>query len=94
MVKLLLDLSISKLSRVRLLDGEKVVAEAEGPDTLTLIEGILKEQGLPLKDLEEVASFPGPGSYTGLKVGAAIANALNFTLGKKKRISPIYFDKN
>lgn len=85
-MKLYLDLSQSKVALVRLLDGEKIVAEKSGPDTLPLIEAILKENKLNLKEIEEVDSFPGPGSYTGLRIGAAIANTLNYSLGKDKKI--------
>ena len=42
---------------------------------------VLKEAGLEMKDLTEVKVATGPGSYTGLKVGVAVANALGFSLG-------------
>ncbi len=89
-MKLWLDLSVSKVSKVKLLDGEKVVDELVGGNTLALIDEILGKNHLKLPDLDEVDSFPGPGSFTGLKIGAAIANTLNFVLGKKKRITPTY----
>lgn len=89
-MKIYLDLSISKLSKVQLKDGGNVVDEVAGPNTLGLIDSLLKKHGLKLTDLEEVDSFPGPGSFTGLKVGAAIANTLNFALGKGERVTPVY----
>lgn len=84
-MKLYLDLSQSKVSLVRLLDKEKIVAEKSGSDTLTLIDAILKENKLNLKEIEEVDSFPGPGIYTGLRIAAAIAGAINYSLGKDKK---------
>jgi tRNA A37 threonylcarbamoyladenosine modification protein TsaB len=89
-MKIFLNLSVSKLARVRLIDGDETLAEKTGPHPLPLIDGILTERGLTLKDIEEFDSFPGPGSFTGLKVGAVIANTLNYCLGKEKRVTPVY----
>lgn len=36
---------------------------------------------IDFKDIKEVGVEIGPGSFTGLKVGVSIANALGFTLG-------------
>ncbi len=47
---------------------------------LNLITEILKENNLEFKDLKAVEIEKGPGSYTGLKVGASVANALGFSL--------------
>lgn len=48
---------------------------------MPLIEEILKESKVDKKDLTEIEVNTGPGSYTGLKVGVAVANALGFVLG-------------
>ena len=47
---------------------------------LNLITEILKVNSLEFKDLTGVEVEKGPGSYTGLKVGASVANALGFSL--------------
>jgi tRNA threonylcarbamoyladenosine biosynthesis protein TsaB len=47
---------------------------------LNLITEILKENSLDFKDLKGIEVEKGPGSYTGLKVGASVANALGFSL--------------
>lgn len=47
---------------------------------LNLITEILKENDLEFKDLKGIEVEKGPGSYTGLKVGASVANALGFAL--------------
>ncbi len=62
---------------------------------LNLITEILKEKGLEFKDLKGIEVEKGPGSYTGLKVGASVANALGFALkipvnNKKMEIDLIY----
>ena len=41
-------------------------------------------QKLKAKDITEYESNPGPGSFTGLKIGTTIANVFNWALGKKK----------
>lgn len=48
---------------------------------LPLIEKILKEEKLDFKDLKEIEVETGPGSFTGLRVGVSVANALGFSLG-------------
>lgn len=59
---------------------------------LPAIVEILKSAGKKFEDLTEVKVNPGPGSYTGLRVGLAIANALGFVLdvpvnGEKGKIA-------
>lgn len=41
-----------------------------------LIDEVLKKEGYTLKDLDAVAISQGPGSYTGLRVGASCAKGL------------------
>jgi tRNA threonylcarbamoyladenosine biosynthesis protein TsaB len=47
---------------------------------LPMIQEILNKQGLRLDDIIAIEVHIGPGSFTGLRVGVAIANALGFTL--------------
>lgn len=47
---------------------------------LPLIEKLLKKNNLEFKDLTGVEVATGPGSYTGLKVGVSVANALGYAL--------------
>lgn len=47
---------------------------------LPTIEKLLKENNLSVKTLDAIEVNTGPGSFTGLRVGAAIANALGFAL--------------
>lgn len=48
---------------------------------LGLVDSVLKEAKLRLKDIDEIKVKKGPGSFTGLRVGISIANALSFALG-------------
>lgn len=47
---------------------------------LPLIDKILKKQKITFKDLKGIEVETGPGSFTGLKVGVSVANALGFAL--------------
>jgi len=66
---------------------------------LPLIDKLLRSTGKKLSDIKEIKVNTGPGSFTGLRVGVGIANALGWSLkvpvnGKKvspKRIlEPVY----
>jgi tRNA threonylcarbamoyladenosine biosynthesis protein TsaB len=64
---------------------------------LLMIDKILKKYKIEPKNLSAIQVNVGPGSYTGLRVGLAIANTLSFALkipvnGKKigEIILPIY----
>ncbi len=48
---------------------------------LTMIEEILKIGRLKIEDLNEIRVETGPGSFTGIRVGVSVANALGFSLG-------------
>ena len=63
--------------------------------TLPMIEEILAEHKLKLSDITEIILAMGPGSFTGLRVGATVANALGYLLdipvdGKKELAIPTY----
>lgn len=50
-------------------------------DLLPLIEEALCESNLALTDISEISVHTGPGSFTGLRVGIAVANTLGLLLG-------------
>lgn len=66
------------------IDGDTVVENS--PDrrsqyVLVLLEKELKKRGLTTGDISEVEVETGPGSFTGVRVGVSVANALGYALG-------------
>ena len=45
------------------------------------ITSLLKDQNRDLHDLDALACYAGPGSFTGLRIGLSVANALAHSLG-------------
>jgi len=74
------------------LKGRSKVLKAQ--NVLPLIEKILKKHKLKTSDLTEIKVNTGPGSFTGLRVGVAVANALAWVLkipvDGKKQVEPKY----
>lgn len=94
-MKLLIDTRDSGKISARIESGEQVFEEAsEGsprrPESILLvIERVCKKAGVKLDDIEEINVEEGPGSYTGLKVGVSVANALSFSLQKRVNGKPL-----
>jgi tRNA threonylcarbamoyladenosine biosynthesis protein TsaB len=67
------------------IDG-KASVEKQALDTrkaqvvLPLLEELLQKHKLTLQDISEITINPGPGSFTGIRVGITIANTLGFLL--------------
>lgn len=82
---LLIDTKDQKVIKVSLKSGKKVESLSEenkygSQVLLPLINKILKKNKLGFKDLKAVEVETGPGSFTGLRVGVSIANALAYSL--------------
>ncbi len=96
-MKLYLDTSNNQKTIVGL-DNQRL-EKPTGPDksqqTLGLINQILKKNNKKISDITEIEVNLGPGSYTGLKIGAAIANSFGFVLdipvnGQRQLVLPKY----
>lgn len=48
---------------------------------LPLVDRILREKNIKLKDLNGIEVNTKAGSFTGVRVGLSVANALGFSLG-------------
>lgn len=49
-------------------------------DLLSAIQTLLAENDLTLEDLKGIVVFRGPGSFTGLRISATVANTLSYAL--------------
>ncbi len=73
--------------------GESKVLKSQ--TVLPLIEELLHLAHLRIRDITEIRVATGPGSFTGLRVGASIANALSYLIGipvngRKALVIPTY----
>lgn len=46
----------------------------------TKIDEILNKSSISLDDIQGIIAFKGPGSFTGLRIGLSVANALAYSL--------------
>lgn len=63
----------------RIFEELSVASKKRAQVTLPLIEKILKKAELRIQDVDEINVEKGSGSFTGLRVGISIANALSFS---------------
>jgi tRNA A37 threonylcarbamoyladenosine modification protein TsaB len=59
-------------------------------DIVTAIKRLLDKHKLNISNINEFVINKGPGSFTGLKMGATIANVLNWSLKKKDLNQLVY----
>ena len=94
-----LDIDTSNSEKVTVvLDDKKIVADArveKSQKLLSVIDKELNARGKSLKDIKEIKVHIGPGSFTGLRVGTAVANTLGWALGipvngKNNLVEPRY----
>ncbi len=99
-----IDTRISEKTTVILTTGnvqfEKQVKSAHhhAQKILMLLKSLLVEHNLTFGDISEVTVVLGNGSFTGLRVGSAIANALAWSLGiplndDQRLISDIHYEE-
>ncbi len=63
--------------------------------TLLLIEELLADHHISIQDIHSIQVNPGPGSFTGVRVGISVANCLGTLLqipvnGKHSLVKAIY----
>ena len=63
------------------------MARAHSQHILELVDGVMGSAGLSAADLDGVAFGCGPGSFTGIRIAAAVAQAV--ALGADARVLPV-----
>ena len=86
MLTLAIDSSTTTLT-LGLVRDEVILATSYGPTEnnqsevlIPIIEDIMKTRNLKPVDIEKIAVAVGPGSYTGIRVGVAVAKSLGYAL--------------
>ncbi len=83
--------TIIKLGKYKV---ERSYSHPREQELLTLIHKIMKEHNISFSQIKAIKVNLGPGSFTGIRVGIAVANALAWSLGilvnAKKQIQPEY----
>lgn len=75
------------------IDGERFETESRQNKSQMLLPFIvekLAEKGKTIHDITEVSVNKGPGSYTGLRVGVSVANAIGWALKIADPVTPVY----
>jgi tRNA threonylcarbamoyladenosine biosynthesis protein TsaB len=98
---LFIDTSRTEETRVAIvLDGKRFEKSSnsrqlKSQTVLPLVQELLTEHGVSFSSVDEIMVVEGPGSFTGLRVGIAVANALATLLdipvnSKRALVNPTY----
>lgn len=96
-MKIYIDSTDNTKSIIRIGDKEytRIVESPRDQDVLGFLLHCLEEQNIRPENIDEIEVNPGPGSFTGTRVGVAIANMLSYALeikvnGSFTPVEPIY----
>jgi len=73
-------LSIAVLKNKEIFESEAIEGTRHSELVMDLIDGLMKKAELSPKDLNGVLCMGGPGSFTGLRIGYAVAKGLSLSL--------------
>lgn len=88
-VILYIDTADREIARIKLTVNEKKYeckssrSEQKSQVALQMIDTVIKKAGISISDIDTIEVNRGPGSFTGLRVGIAIANAMSFATLEK-----------
>lgn len=96
-MKLFLDSTDNSKVIIRF-DDKEFTNQVDSPrnqDVFGFLISCLEKENFHQEDITEISVNPGPGSFTGTRIGVSIANALGFALGIKvnggnQPVEPIY----
>jgi len=77
-----IDTTSTKCSIAISQDGQVLITKQGSDRQAAIIISFIKDVGLKLNEIACIALSSGPGSYTGLRIGAATAKGLCFALNK------------
>jgi tRNA threonylcarbamoyladenosine biosynthesis protein TsaB len=85
---LAIDTATERCSVALMLDGRFIERVDETPRiagdvVLPMVESVLKEGGLRLRDLDGIAYGRGPGAFTGVRIAVGVVQGLAFGAGLK-----------
>lgn len=73
----------SMVASAAVMDGQKLLAEyivnhkrTHSEQLMPIIEKVLESSGTGIREIDAIAVASGPGSFTGLRIGAATAKGL------------------
>ena len=88
-MKLLVLDSSGLVASVALIEDDRLIAEYTTGNKLThsqtllpMLNEVIKRTSLEMEDIDAIAVAKGPGSFTGLRIGAATAKGLGLALNK------------
>ena len=76
----------SHLITVGLVSDEKVIVKTQESEAshavylVPMIESILKENSLSVKNIKDIVCINGPGSFTGLRIGLSVGKTMAYAL--------------
>ncbi len=59
-------------------ESQRIAPQIHSEMLLSLIDGLLRSAGVPVRELDGIACSIGPGSFTGLRIGLSTAKGLAF----------------
>ncbi len=91
MLKVRIDTTIAKVAKVEIVDESKILSTVTTEQPLIAIDQALQKAGIDLASVDEFEANRGPGSFTGIRVGAAVEQTLSWALGKPvSSTEPLY----
>jgi tRNA threonylcarbamoyladenosine biosynthesis protein TsaB len=81
-----IDTSGARITKVMVMDGDGLergscVREGKSQTILPAIEQVVSEKQITLDDVIAITVHTGPGSFTGVRVGVAVAKMMGLLLG-------------
>ena len=80
-------LAVACTDGARWVEREELAGQAHSQRLVPVIDEVLREAGLDLRDLDAIAFGAGPGSFTGVRIACGVAQGLS--LGAGVRLVPV-----